>query len=169
MRKATTILLSLAAVLAIGCGAAPKKENTVTPASAGASAATAATTAGAAAGPTRLNVGQAGNVTTRDGTGTAVVSKVAVQGKSIVATVTISCTTGQMDYNPFDWAMLAGDGTSLEAAFDPEVKNLLHSGTIGAGQKVTGAVPFQGTAAQAKGAQVQLSIGFETSAYWVNG
>lgn len=171
-RLIITGLAGILAVFVIACGSKPEDPKTVTPAAAGsAGAVSAAAAAGGAdtqAGPQKLTVGQPGNLQTRDGSGTVTVASVKVQGKSIVAAVTITCTAGQVSYNPFDWAALAGDGTKLDVAFDVNVKNQLSSGQIGAGQKITGNLVFEGTAAQAKGAQIQLTVGFETAAYWVN-
>ncbi len=86
----------------------------------------------------------------------------------IVASVSITCKAGSIDYNPFHWSMLAADGTKFDSGFNVDVKNQLHPGTIGAGQTVTGNLVFEGTAAQLKGEQVQFAPSFEAIAYWVN-
>ncbi|MEV4134056.1 hypothetical protein AB0J72_18030 [Dactylosporangium sp. NPDC049742] len=174
MRKIITGLAATLALFVIACGAAPKSD-TVSKAPAvtgsGAPAANAAQNTAAAApeGPKKFAVGEVGVLSMSDGsTGEVVVKSVKLQGKVIVAAVSITCKTGSMDYNTFHWSMLAGDGTKLDTGFDIGVKNQLNSGTIGAGQTVTGNLVFEGSAAQTKGAQVQFAPAFETLAYWVN-
>lgn len=162
--KIIAVSLAFAAVFVIACsGAKP----TVT--DQGGQPAANATANAPAAGPKRFAVGGGASLTLVNGsTADVIVSSVKAQGKYLVASVTVTCTAGSMSYNQFDWSMLAGDGTRLDMGFAPEVKSQLSSGDLGAGQKVTGNVVFQGTAAQAKGAQVQYSVGFDTVAYWVN-
>lgn len=170
MRKLTTALVVTLALLGIACGSAPKDEVTTgQPAGSGGATAAATKAAPAEMGPKKFAVGQVANLSMANGsTGDVVVNTVKVQGKFIVANVTITCTEGTLTYNVFDWSMIAGDGTKLDPGFAPEVKNGLSSGDLGKGQKITGNTVFQGTAAQAKGAQVQYTATFETLAYWVN-
>lgn len=157
--------LTVMALFVMACGAA---KPTIT-GQGGQPAANTSGGAGAPAGPKKFAVEQHATLTLANGsTADIVVSSVKVQGKYLVASVTIACTAGSMSYNMFDWAMIAGDGTKLDTGFSPDVKNQLSSGDLGAGQKITGNVVFQGTAAQAKGAQVQFSSGLDTVAYWVN-
>lgn len=174
MRKIVIGLAATLALFVIACGAAPKSDTvSKAPASTGTGApvsgAVADTPAAAPEGPKKFAVGEVGDLSMSDGsTGAVVVKSVKMQGKVIVANVSITCKTGSMDYNQFHWSMLAGDGTKLDSGFDIGVKNQLHSGTIGAGQAVAGNLVFEGTAAQMKGAQVQFSPSFEALAYWVN-
>jgi hypothetical protein len=168
-----TLLAAPLAALVIACGASTGSNNAgpVTAATAGASDAPAAAATEAAAaqgGPLKLKVGEPGNLKTDAGAGTVTVTSVKVQGKSIVVAVSYTCTSGKVDYNPFYWSAIAGDGTKLDNGFDIDVKNQLSSGSIGAGQKIGGNLVYEGNAAQAKGMQIQLSVGFETAAYWTN-
>lgn len=155
--------LAFAVVFAVACGAG--QEPVVTGTGQGGRPANAT----GQAGPKKLTVGTTANLKLASGaTADVTVGAVKVQGKYLVAPVTVACTGGTMSYNTFDWSMLAGDGTKLDRGFAPEVKNELSSGDLGTGQKVTGNVVFQGTAEQAKGAQVVYEVGFSTVAYWVN-
>lgn len=169
MRKPTTAVLAFIALALMACGATPKKD-TITPGNAGTGAAATAAGAGttaAPAGPKKFNVTEVGHLSLTDGsTGDVVVNSAKVQGKFIVANVTITCTAGKVSYNPFDWKAIAGDGTTLDFGFG-DVKNTLNSGDLGAGQKITGNVIWEGTAAQLKGAQFQYEQGIDTLAYWV--
>lgn len=161
-KKIIAGVLAFAALFAIACGAKP----TITGGGQGNPAANAGK---APAGPQKFTVGQKANLTLANGTVAEVtVSSVKAQGKHLVVSVTVACISGAITYNLFDWSTLAGDGTKLDAGFDPDVPNQLSSGGLGAGQKVTGNIIFQGTAAQAKGAQVQFTVGLDTIAYWVN-
>jgi hypothetical protein len=174
VRKSTIpIVVALVAFL-IACGGTPSKKNTIT--SAGDSTGAVAAATGAAgktdnvpAGPTKFKVTEVGKLTLSDGSsGDVVVNTVKMQGKVIVANVTITCTAGVMKYNALvDWSALAGDGTKLDSSFDMNVKNTLSVGELGVGQKATGNVVFEGTAAQMKGVQLQYSPNFQTLAYWV--
>ncbi|GGM27876.1 DUF4352 domain-containing protein [Dactylosporangium sucinum] len=174
MRKIVTGLAAALALFVIACGAAPKSDTvSKAPAATGSGApvagAAADTKAAAPEGPKKFAVGEVGVLSMANGsTGEVVVKSVKLQGKVIVVSVSITCKAGSIDYNTFDWSMLAGDGTKLDTGFSIDVKNQLHSGTIGAGQSVTGNLVFEGTAAQMKGAQVQFSPSFDTLAYWVN-
>ncbi|MEU0559374.1 hypothetical protein [Dactylosporangium sp. NPDC006015] len=174
MRKIVTGLAAALALFVLACGAAPKSDTiSKAPAATGSGAPVADagkdTPAAAPEGPKKLAVGEVGVLSMSDGsTGEVVVKSVKMQGKVIVAAVSITCKTGKMDYNQFHWSMLAGDGTKLDSGFDIGVKNQLHSGDIGAGQTAAGNLVFEGTAAQLKGAQVQFAPSFETLAYWVN-
>ncbi|MGI5243262.1 DUF4352 domain-containing protein [Dactylosporangium sp. CA-139066] len=173
MRKIIAGTAAGLSLFVIACGAAPK-DDTISKAPAasgtGASAAGAADTQAAAPqGPKKFAVGEVGALSLSSGSmGEVVVKSVKMQGKVIVVSVSITCKAGSIEYNPFHWSMLAGDGTKLDSGFDIDVKNQLHSGTIGAGQTVTGNIVFEGAAAQLKGAQVQFAPSFETLAYWVN-
>jgi hypothetical protein len=175
MRKIVTALAAALALFAIACSAAPKSDTvSKTPAAAGTGApATDAesttTPATAPEGPKKFAVGETGVLSMSDGsTGEVAVKSVKVQGKVIVVAVSITCKTGSIEYNQFHWSMLAGDGTKLDSGFNIDVKNQLHSGDLGAGQKVAGNLVYEGTAAQIKGAQVQFAPSFDTIAYWVN-
>lgn len=162
--KIITAGLALAVALtATACGPSP------TATGQGGRPAASATTKKAAGAPQRFDVGQHAIMTFANGDAAdVVVNSVKVQGKLLIVTVTVTCTAGSMSYNTFDWSMLAGDGTKIDREATPDVKNQLASGDLAPGQKVTGTIVFQGTAEQAKGAQVQYSVGLETSAYWVN-
>ena len=172
MRKSTIALAAVVAAFLLGCGATPEKKDTVTPVLNGSgtpAAAATGSTGNAPAGPKKLKVNEVGALSLGDGsTGEITVTSVKVQGKSIVANVTIKCTGGAMKYNMFDWKAIAGDGTTLNSGFDIGVKNQLNSGDIGPGQTVKGNLVFEGTAAQAKGAQILFDPGLSgTLAYWV--
>lgn len=168
MRK---IIISAAAALAlatvIACSSAPGDKVTSTgqgehPATAGAAA-----TQNLPAGPKKFNVGEHATLTLGNGsTADIVVTSVKVQGKSIVATISMQCTSGTVPYNQFDWSATAADGTKLDSAFDPDVKNGLSSGDLASSQKVMGTVAFEGNTA--KGVTVTYSGGFSALAYWVN-
>lgn len=169
MRK---LIITVIAVLAVATGGACSlaKQDKVTGAGQGEHPATAgaAATANLPAGPKKFDVGQHATLTLGNGsTADIVVSKVQVQGKSVVATVTIQCTSGEVAYNAFDWTATAADGTKLDVAFDVDVKNALHSGDLGSGQKVTGTLSYEGTSA--KGVTVTFMSGLSGAlAYWVN-
>lgn len=170
MRKTAALTAATIASFLIACGSTPGKEDTVAPAAQGTGTAAAAAggkTDAAPAGPAKFAVGAPGTLSLADGSAaTVVVSTAKIQGKFIVAAVTITCTAGAVKYNEFDWTALAGDGTKLDQGFSIDVKNQLDSGDLGVGQKVTGNLVFDGTAAQLKGAQFQFSPGFKTLAYW---
>jgi hypothetical protein len=122
----------------------------------------------AVTGPQGFKVGEHATLTLGSGsTADLIVESVKVQGKSIVAKVTVTCKTGSVNYNMFDWTAVAGDGTKLDLGSDIDVTNELHSGTLAAGQKVTGAVQFAGGQAQLHGARIVYSGGFSGDlAYW---
>ncbi|WP_432831006.1 hypothetical protein [Dactylosporangium sp. CA-092794] len=167
MRKIVIGLAAALSLFVIAC-ATPKNDTVSKPPAASGTNAPAAP-AGAPEGPKKFTVGEVGALSMSDGsTGEVTVKSVKVQGKVIVVAVSITCKTGKMDYNPFHWSMLAGDGTKLDTGFDVGVKNQLSSGDLGAGQTVTGNLVFEGTTAQTKGAQIQFAPAFETLAYWVN-
>lgn len=164
--KIIAVGLAAAALLAVACGAKP----TVTRQDGKPAAnATGNASLGEADGPKRFNVGETANVDRAGGVADIVVTSIKAQsGKYLVASVTITCKSGTVSYNMFDWSMLAGDGTKLDRGFAPEVKNELASGDLGPGQKVIGNLVFQGTAAQLEGAQAMYEVGTGTVAYWVS-
>ncbi len=120
------------------------------------------------AGPMKFAVGEpAGWSDTNGSKGTVTVTAARASGKYLLITVTVTCDVGTTSYNPFDWSYLSGSGVPHEHGFAVDVKGQLHSGDIGAGQKVTGVVVFDGVEADLHGGQVQYSPGFKTIAYWV--
>lgn len=159
-------VITAALVLACGAGNSGPKFNGIdeTPEAVNAQSQAAK---GAPQGPKKFAVGEHGQLTLGDGsTADVVVSSVKVQGKSVVATITIKCTAGSITYNEFDWSATDADGTKLDPAFDPSVKNGLSHGDLGAGQTVSGTSAFEGSTA--KGVSVMYAPSFSTLAYWVN-
>lgn len=119
-------------------------------------------------GPKKFAIGEHAQITLANGaTEDIVVNSFKAQGGILVANVTIQCTSGSVDYNPFDWSATAGDSTKLDIDPGFDVRNLLHSGTLAAGQKISGNLAFKGTAEQLNGASVTYTAGITTMAYWV--
>jgi hypothetical protein len=99
--------------------------------------------------------------------GTVAVNAVKVAGANVLITVDYLCATGSCDYNMFDWTYLDRSGTPHNQSYAGDVKGELHSGTLGAGQKVHGIVAFERGTDDTHGAQIQYSSGLETLAYFV--
>lgn len=120
-------------------------------------------------GPTRFDMAQVATTTASDGsTGTVAVAAAVVSGNAIVVTIDITCTAGQMDYNPWHWAYLGADGTPHERDIYAKLQAPMRAGTLGAGQKLHAQVAFSGSAADLHGGQVQYAPGLGgTIAYWV--
>jgi hypothetical protein len=163
MRKILFALLGAGlAALIIACGAAPKVGK-----GSQADGPVAATGQAEKAGPQGFKVGEHATLTLGSGsTADLVVESVKVQGKSLVAKVTVTCKTGSVNYNMFDWSAVAGDGTKLDLGSDVNVTSELSSGTLAAGQKVTGNVQFAGGQAQLHGARIVYGGFSGDLAYW---
>lgn len=168
MRKILfTVLGASLAALILACGAAPKVSSGGGQEQPVAAASQAAQGAKPPAGPQGFKVGEHATLTLGNGsTADLIVESVKVQGKSLVAKVTVTCKTGSVEYNQFDWTMVAGDGSKLDLGSDFNITGELHSGTLAAGQKVTGVVQFAGGQAQLHGGRV-IYGGFSGDlAYW---
>lgn len=162
MRKILLTLGGVAALLlALACGGTGP---TVT---GGGEAAKPAATAAKAAGPKGFKVGQHATLTLANGSSAdIVVESVKPRTTVFVATITIQCTAGSMDYNPYEWSMVDGDGLTLDSGVDINVTNELHSGTLAAGQKVTGVVQWAGAGHKLTGGRVVYGQLVGDLAYW---
>lgn len=115
-------------------------------------------TATAQSSPTGLKVGA--GVTATDDDGVAAITVVSAQRKTtgtgdysdppkngnyLLVDVSYTCTSGKIDYNPFDWKVRDKDGRTFDSsgAFSSGYDDgALHSGTIAKGGKARGIIVF---------------------------
>jgi hypothetical protein len=116
-------------------------------------------------GPHKFAIGETGDITMPDGsTGTVTVSNAKVVHGRVQVQIDMTCTTGTLDYNEFDWSYRDPAGVQIDQDYMADLVGQLHSGTLGAGQHVKGYLAFASTTIH--GAEITYSSGFQTSAYW---
>ena len=91
-------------------------------------------------------------------------------GVFVVLDVTVVCKEGTYSANPFNFKLVAKDGTVSEGAFTAGFKPALHVTELAAGQKVAGKIAFDVPKAALAGGRIQIDgIGFDydkPAAYW---